>query len=77
MNLKTTIMGTAYKVRCKHCGTQFDHYTAAGYGLMPACVGCGEYVETQMAIRCPGCLRKLNDSQQEFNEQVEVTYMWD
>lgn len=70
-------MGTAYKIRCKHCGTRFDHYLGAGYGLLPACVGCGEYVETEMPIRCPACRHKLNATQEEFNEQVEITYIWD
>lgn len=70
-------MGTAYKIRCKHCRTEFDHYPGANYGMMAACVGCGEYVETQTAIRCPACMRRLNTSQEEFNRQVEVTYLWD
>ncbi len=48
-----------------------------GYGILPMCVGCGEYVETETAIRCPACLKKLNTTQEEFNEQIEVTYMWD
>ena len=62
-------MGTAYKIRCRHCGAQFEHYMQPGYG--------GEYVETETAIRCPACLKKLNTTQEEFNEQIEVTYMWD
>ena len=49
----------------------------AGYGVLPVCVGCGEYVETETAIRCPACRKKLNTTQEEFNEQIEVTYMWD
>ena len=61
-------MGTAYKIRCRHCGAQFEHY------MQP---GCGEYVETETAIRCPACLKRLNTTQEEFNEQIEVTYMWD
>ena len=69
-------MGTAYKIRCRHCGAQFEHYMQPGYGVLPMCVGCGEYVETETAIRCPACLKKLN-TQEEFNEQIEVTYMWD
>lgn len=78
VNLKTeTTMGTAYKIRCKHCGAQFDHYMQPGYGILPACVGCGEHVETETAIRCPACRRRLNNTQEEFNEQVEVTYQWD
>ena len=60
-------MGTAYKIRCRHCGAQFEHHMQPGYGVLPVCVGCGEYVETETAIRCP----------EEFNEQIEVTYMWD
>ena len=49
-------MGTAYKIRCRHCGAQFEHYMQPG---------------------CPACLKKLNTTQEEFNEQIEVTYMWD
>ena len=55
-------MGTAYKIRCRHCGAQFEHHMQPGYGVLPVCVGCGEYVDT---------------TQEEFNEQIEVTYMWD
>lgn len=73
------IMGTAYRVRCKHCGARFEHCTDPGYGILPSCVGCGDsgYVETQTAIRCPACRRRLNETQEEFNRQVEVTYAWD
>ena len=70
-------MGTAYRIRCKHCGAQFEHHMQPGYGVLPVCVGCGEYVETETAIRCPACHKKLNTTQEEFNEQIEVTYMWD
>lgn len=69
-------MGTAYRIRCKHCGAQFEHSMQPGYGLLPMCVGCGEYVETETAIRCPACLHRLNTTE-EFNEQIEVTYQWD
>ncbi|MDE7304798.1 MAG: hypothetical protein K2N04_02650 [Alistipes sp.] len=71
-------MGTAYKIRCRHCGTQFDHYMQPGYGILPPCIGCGDdFVETQTAIRCPACHKRLNATQEEFNEQIEVTYAWD
>lgn len=70
-------MGTAYKIRCKHCGAQFEHSADTSYGMLPPCVGCSEYVETETAIRCPACLRRLNATQKEFHEQVEVTYSWD
>jgi len=71
-------MGTAYKIRCRHCGTQFDHYNGNDYGTSIMCIGCGSnYVETETAIRCPACMRKLNHSQEEFDRQVEVVMMWD
>ena len=44
-------MGTAYKIRCRHCGAQFEHHMQPGYGVLPVCVGCGEYVEKKQAIR--------------------------
>ena len=46
-------MGTAYKIRCKHCGTQFDHYAGSDYGHTIVCVGCESYIESEMAIRSP------------------------
>ena len=73
-------MGTAYKIRCKHCGAQFNHSSDAGFGILPTCIGCGDgmgHIETQLAIRCPSCLKRLNNTPEEFNEQVEVTYSWD
>lgn len=73
-------MGTAYKIRCKHCGAQFNHSSDASYGFLPTCIGCGDSlgdIETQAAIRCPACLKRLNNTPEEFKEQVEVTYSWD
>ena len=32
-------MGTAYKIRCRHCGAQFEHHMQPGYGVLPVCVG--------------------------------------
>ncbi len=70
-------MGTAYKIRCKHCGTQFNHSSQPAFGMLQPCVGCCDYIETETAIRCPACFKKLNNSPEEFNEQVEVVYQWD
>ncbi|MFI3301581.1 MAG: hypothetical protein SNH35_05185 [Rikenellaceae bacterium] len=71
-------MGTFYKISCKHCGAQFDHYGDNSYGVLPRCVGCGEdHIETQMAIRCPGCMRRLNNTEQEFKEQVQEVIVWE
>ena len=69
-------MGTLYKIKCKHCGAQFDHYIYGERGVLQRAVACADFVETDIAIRCPHCLRRMNNSQEEFNEQVEVTYVW-
>ena len=54
-------MGTAYKIKCKHCGTEFQHSASACYGLYQECAGCGSsVVETDIPIRCPSCLHVLN-----------------
>ena len=75
-------MGTAYKIKCRHCGARFDYSSDAAQGMLQPCVGCGDsfcdtYVETQTAIRCPACLRRLNTSPDEFRSQVETVMMWD
>lgn len=70
-------MGTAYKIRCKHCGAVFQHSRSATFGLHVECVGCGEHIETEHPIRCPACLHVLNRTPEEFNAQVEVVMLWD
>lgn len=70
-------MGTVYKIRCRHCGAQFDHYVNSAAGVLPRCVGLGDFVETELAIRCPSCHRKMNNTAEEFNGQVEVICVWD
>lgn len=78
MNLKTeNIMGIAYKVKCKHCGAEFAYSQDQTFGMMPRCVGCESYIETESPIRCPACNRRLNATQEEFNEQVQTVMMWD
>lgn len=70
-------MGTAYRIRCAHCGAQFEQTSSHRFGMRSACGDCGDYVETQTAIRCPACLKRLNTTQEEFRRQVEVTYLWE
>ncbi len=70
-------MGILYKIRCEHCGAEFDHYAYNDYGVLPKCVGCGDCVETELPMRCPACQHRLNTTQQEFNRQVKVVSMWD
>lgn len=73
------VMGTAYKIKCKHCGTEFQHSTSPTFGLYQECVACGcsTHVETEKPIRCPSCLHILNRTPQEFNEQIETVMTWD
>lgn len=68
-------MGTTYKIRCKHCGARFDHRIEYRYGSRQPLSGGSGYVETERPMRCPACLHKLNASTEEFNEQVEVSYV--
>lgn len=76
---KRKVMGTAYKIKCKHCGTEFHYSMSASFGLYQECVGCecSAHIETEKPIRCPSCLHILNHTPQEFNEQVETVMMWD
>jgi len=73
-------MGTTYKIRCRRCGAQFD--SCAGTGALHPCTGSGgtyadSYVETEIPIRCPNCMHRLNATQEEFMRQVETVMIWD
>ena len=70
-------MGIAYVIKCRHCGTEFNYSQDESMGMMPRCVGCESYVETESPIRCPACNRRLNTSQEDFHEQVQTVMMWD
>ena len=71
------IMGTIYRIRCRHCGTQFMHNQGNDYGTISACVGCECHIETETAIRCPACMKRINTTEEEFNRQVETVMIWD
>ena len=70
-------MGIAYQIKCRHCGAEFNYSQDESMGMLPRCVGCESYVETETAIRCPACFKRLNSTPDEFNQQVEVVLMWD
>ena len=70
-------MGIAYQIKSRHCGTEFNYSQDESMGMLPRCVGCESYVETESPIRCPACYRRLNPTQEEFNEQVQTIMMWD
>ncbi len=64
-------------MKCRHCGARFDYSADQSYGTIQQCVGCGDYVELDAPIRCPACHKRLNTTQREFNEQVEIVTQWD
>ena len=69
-------MGTGVKIRCKHCGTEFMNL--AGVGFMGFDSGTGtSHIETETAIRCPQCMKRLNNTEEEFNEQIVGSLLWD
>lgn len=70
-------MGKAYKLQCRQCGTEFLHSGDNGYGVMVACVGCGDREESQGVIKCPGCQRRINVSSEDFRSQVIEETIWE
>ena len=68
-------MGIAYQIKCRHCGAKFNFGQVQSMDAMPRCVGYESYVETESPIRCPVCYKRLNTTQQEFNEQVQTIMM--
>jgi hypothetical protein len=35
------------------------------------------HIETENAIRCPHCMKKLNNTEEEFKSQIVGTLCWD
>lgn len=71
-------MGTLYQINCKHCGAHIN-YTAENdngymmrYGANRQLHG---HIETETSMRCPSCHRRLNNSLEEFNEQINVAFL--
>lgn len=73
-------MGTAFQIHCKHCGTHLNYSAENAYGYMPHNTTISNrenHIEIQTSMRCPVCLRRLNNTREEFNEQVKVHFAWD
>lgn len=69
-------MGTTCKIRCKHCGAQLDLDALTHRGTAPAQAVHLGYIETEMPIRCPACLGRMNGTHEEFSRQVEAAWQW-
>ena len=70
-------MGLGNTIRCKHCGTEFMHLTGLGFMGQFDCEDGFCHVETETAIRCPQCMKRLNNTEDEFNEQIVGSLCWD
>ncbi len=77
-------MGRIYRLQCSHCQTQFLQSTDASFGVMPRCVGCGDYSYTDqdlvgggaLPIHCPKCRNVVNRTDKEFQDSVLEDIMW-
>lgn len=70
-------MGMGQTIKCKHCGTEF---ICLNGGNFMGRFDCSEgicHVETEASIRCPQCLKRLNNSQKEFEDMVIGQLCWD
>lgn len=74
-------MGKSFTICCEKCGTQFMHFSDETYGMLQACVGCGDgyscSIEQPKPIFCPGCRSRINPSPEVFNRQVESITLWE
>ncbi|MFI3277651.1 MAG: hypothetical protein SNH13_00525 [Rikenellaceae bacterium] len=65
-------MGTAYKLKCRYCGAHYDHFGDGDSGASTTSLKERCYIETQVAIRCPCCMRRLNATEQDFHTNIKV-----
>ena len=70
-------MGTGQTIRCKHCGTEFMNLVGFGFTGRFDCEDGFCHIETETAIRCPQCMKRLNNTQEEFEEMVVGQLCWD
>ena len=70
-------MGTGHTIRCKHCGTEFIHLANLNFMGLYDCEDGYCHIETETSIRCPQCMKRLNNTVEEFNEQIIGSLVWD
>ncbi|MBR4994841.1 MAG: hypothetical protein IKY82_02140 [Alistipes sp.] len=70
-------MGIAYQIKCRHCGAEFNYSQNMSLGLTSRLANCKSHIETESPIRCPACMKRLNTTETEFNEQVHTAILWD
>ncbi len=70
-------MSVGYQIKCEHCGAEVMHLTV-GNSHTARTSAKGEYhIETDVAIRCPSCMHRLNSTKEGYERQVKTTMFWD
>ena len=62
-------MNANHKLCCRHCGTEIEILNRTAYNKRGRAKGSA-YIETEIAIRCPHCLHRLNQSEEIFRSQI-------
>ena len=72
-------MGHGQIIKCKHCGEKFNRYCGVGlFGQKSGNIDERmDWIETEKAICCPKCGTRLNNSEEEFKQQIEGIFLWD
>lgn len=45
-------------------------------GAVARCANSDCHIDTEFAMRCPVCMKRLNRTEQEFREQIEMVLVW-
>lgn len=69
-------METTYRIRCRHCGTLLPQNADSNLGAIARCANSDCHIDTEFAMRCPVCMKRLNRTEQEFKEQIEMVLVW-
>lgn len=59
------------QVICPRCGTKSEVKCWPGYTKRGGAGASEECIETEIPIRCPHCLMRLNGSAEEFSGRIE------
>ena len=61
-----------YQIDCKHCGTHTEYSVELRRGCVADGVESMVHIDTECAMRCPACRRRLNGTETEFRSQVKM-----
>lgn len=66
-------MKVNYKIDCRHCGSHTEYSVDLAMVGSVELIECAMHIDTECAIRCPSCRRRLNGSEADFRSQVSMT----